>query len=39
MTLHGPNQAMQLTAGRFEASHYTMKTRPLKFTLALASCR
>jgi len=31
-----PNQAMQLTVGRFEASHYTMKTRPLQFTLALS---
>ena len=37
MTLLRPNQAMQSTAGRLEASHYTMKTRPLRFTLALAS--
>jgi hypothetical protein len=39
MSLHGLNHAMQLTAGRFEASHYIMKTRPLQFTLALASGR
>jgi hypothetical protein len=35
--LNRPNQAMQPTAGRFDASLYFMKTPPLQFTLALVS--
>jgi hypothetical protein len=31
------NQAMQPTAGRSDAPVYLVKTRPLHFTLALAS--
>jgi hypothetical protein len=31
------NHAMQPTAGRFDASLYFMKTRPLQAALALAS--
>ena len=32
-----PNQSLQLTAGRFDASRYIMKTSLLQSTLALAS--
>ncbi len=32
-----PNQAMQLTAGRFDVSLYFMKSHLLQATLALAS--
>ena len=32
-----PNQTIQPTAGRFDASLHFMKTRPLQATLGLAS--
>ena len=34
---HTSNQAMQPTAGRFEAASHFMKTHPLQATLAPAS--
>jgi len=33
----GSNQAMRPTAGRSDVALHSMKTRPLQFTLALAS--
>jgi hypothetical protein len=37
MTRNRPNQAMQVTAGRFMPRHFAISARPLQFTLAPAS--